>query len=201
MKGAFAAVASAVLLTACAALQAPADIPVTYLLESRVAAVPQRSKQDIVLAVPTPRAHPGFDTAQMAYVRREHEIEYFVKSRWADTPARMMAPLIADAIERSGGARAVAQGPAAAHLRLDIELVRLLQDFTPRPSHVRLTVRAQLLEVESRRIVATQEFDEVENAVTEDAYGGVLAANRALGRLLERLGDFVAEHAVRHTSR
>jgi cholesterol transport system auxiliary component len=106
-----------------------------------------------------------------------------------------MAPLIAEAIEQRGGVRAVAQAPALADLRLDIELVRLLHDFTARPSRVRLTVRAQLVDAASRRIVATREFDEVEEAVTEDAYGGVVAASHALGRLLERLADYVAEHA------
>jgi cholesterol transport system auxiliary component len=89
----------------------------------------------------------------------------------------------------------VVQAPslAAANLRLDIELVRLQQDFRAKPSRVQFTLRAQLIEVDARRVLASAEFDETEAAPSDDAYGGVIAANRALGRLLERLAKFCAE--------
>jgi cholesterol transport system auxiliary component len=41
-------------------------------------------------------------------------------------------------------------------------------------------------------VLASAEFDETEAAPSDDPYGGVLAANRALGRLLERLAAFCA---------
>jgi cholesterol transport system auxiliary component len=37
-----------------------------------------------------------------------------------------------------------------------------------------------------------RELDEVEPAPSDDPYGGVVAANRALGRLLGRLGELCA---------
>ena len=99
------------------------------------------------------------------------------------------------ACSTSGGYRAVVQAPslAAANLRLETELVRLQQDFGARPSRVRLTLRAQLIDTDARRVLASAEFDETEVAPSDDAYGGVIAANRALGRLLERLAKFCAE--------
>ena len=87
----------------------------------------------------------------------------------------------------------LAAGLAAASLRLDTELVRLQQDFGAPPSRVRLTVRAQLLDAEGRRVLAAAEFDETELAPSDDPYGGVLAANRALARLLARLAEFCAQ--------
>jgi cholesterol transport system auxiliary component len=107
----------------------------------------------------------------------------------------MLAPLLVQALEQSGGFRAVVQAPslAAADLRLDSELVRLQQDFGAKPSRVRITVRAQLIDVNTRRVLATAQFDETEAAPSDDPYGGVLAANRALGRVLERLATFCAE--------
>jgi cholesterol transport system auxiliary component len=38
--------------------------------------------------------------------------------------------------------------------------------------------------------VATRQFDITELADTEDAYGGVVAANRAVTRLLDELANF-----------
>jgi cholesterol transport system auxiliary component len=198
MRPAFIPLAAATLLTACAALQPPPEMPSTFVLEARRAATAQRPKRDLVLAVSMPRARPGFDSAQMAYVRRSHELEYFTKNRWADTPPRMLAPLLAEALDQSGGLRAVTLSPgaASADLRLDVEIVRLLQDFSTRPSRVRFTLRAQLVEVGTRRVLATRELDETENAPSDDAYGGVIATNRALERLLEQVLDFCVGQPV-----
>lgn len=192
------AIAAAALLSACTGTPSAPDVVTTYVLDARPAAAPQRMKRDLVIAISAPRARPGFDTAQIAYMRRPHEVEYFAKSRWADTPPGMLAPLVAQALEQAGSFRAVvrASSTAAADVRLDVEVVRLLQDFATRPSAVRLTLHAQLVEVASRRVLATREFDEVENASTDDAYGGVVAANRALERLLGRLADFCAEQSA-----
>ncbi len=192
MRPIFIPLAAAVLLSACAALQPPPEMPSTYVLEARRATTAQRPKRDLVLAVSMPRARPGFDSAQMVYVRRSHELEYFTKNRWADTPPRMLAPLLAEVLDQSGSLRAVTQSPgtASADLRLDVEIVRLLQDFSTQPSRIRFTLRVQLVEVGTKRVLATRELDETENAPSDDAYGGVIAANRALERLLGQILDF-----------
>lgn len=109
----------------------------------------------------------------------------------------MLAPLLVQALEQAGGFRAVVQAPSAvpADLRLDTELVRLQQNFGVQPSRIELALRAQLVDVRSRRVVATAEFEEVEPTTREDAYGGVIAANRALQRLLARVVDFCVEQS------
>lgn len=111
----------------------------------------------------------------------------------------MLAPLLAQALEQSGTLRGVVQAPggAAADLRLDVENVRLVQDFSTRPSRIRFTLRAQLIDIGARRMLATREFDEIESAPSDDPYGGVIAANRALERLLGQLAEFCAEAGER----
>ena len=196
MKRAVAGFAVVALLAACTALQPPpAEQASTYVLEALPAAGAPRPKRDLVLEVPPPRARPGFDTPQMAYTQRANALEYFARHRWVDTPARMLAPLIAQALEQSGGFRAVVQAPslAAANLRLETELVRLQHEFGAKPSRVRLTLRAQLIDVGGRRVLASAELEETEAAPSDDPYGGVIAANRALARLLERLAAFCAQ--------
>lgn len=190
------------LLGGCSSLLPSAPPPDNlYLLEANLLSIPARSapppKHDLVLAVSMPRARAGFDTAQMIWVRQAHGLEVYSRNRWADTPARMLAPLLAQTLERSGAFHAVVQTPSAvsAVLRLDTELIRLQQDFSVRPSRVQFTLGAQLIDIGTRRVIASAEFDETENAATEDAYGGVRAANRALERLLVRLAAFCTEHA------
>src|SRR5512136_1006658 len=92
------------LLAACVAVQPPeADHASTYVLEAKPAAGAPRPKRDLVLEVSVPRARPGFDTPLMAYTQQASALEYFAKNRWADTPARMLAPLLVQALDHSGG--------------------------------------------------------------------------------------------------
>lgn len=145
-----------------------------------------------VLIVTTPSAHGGYDSYRIAYMKQAYGLRYYTRSRWADKPARMLAPLIADAMQASGQYQALYSTPGAlaADYRLDTELIRLHQDFTRQPSVVRITFRAQLIDLQTHRVVATQQFDLYETAATEDAYGGVVAANVAVNRLLDELAQF-----------
>jgi len=184
---------SALLLAACGGLSAPQvasqDV---YILESGPAIQSSQVKHDLVLLVSVPRALAGFDTPRMAYVQKPHELNYFAASRWADTPSRMLGPLIAHALEQTESFRAVLQtsGTLPADLRLDVELVRLQQDFKSRPSRVQLTLRAQLIDVRGKRLLAEHQFDAFEAASSDDAYGGVAAANRLVQRVLGDLSEF-----------
>ena len=144
------------------------------------------------LIVNPPRAAAGFDSQHIVYVREAHKREYFAHSEWIDTPARMLAPLIVVAVENSGTFRAVVLTPSAAtgDLRLDTEIVGLQHEFDARPSRVRFTLRAYVVDNATRRVLAWREFDEAVPAATEDPYGGILAANRAVQAVLGQLADF-----------
>ena len=83
-------------------------------------------------------------------------------------------------------------GAVAGTLRLDTELVRLQQEFETQPNRVRVTLRAQLIDMGGRRVIGTREFEEVEVAAADNAYAGVAALNRALARMLPRLAEFCA---------
>lgn len=184
-------IALAALLAGCSLLPPqPPDQVHRYLLDAKPAAT-YAATSGHALTVDMPISRPGFDTPQMAYQRRPHELEYFATQRWADTPAHMLRPLITAALEPRFAAQRTAE------LRLETELVRLQQDFTSVPSRIRITLHARLVDARSRRVIATRTFDETENSDSEDAYGGVRAANLALARMLDSLGDFCVEQANR----
>lgn len=189
------AVLGALLLAGCLSLPAPQlEQPRLYRLDAQLSVQPPMPQRQLVLAVSQPRAQPGTDTAGMVYVQHAHELEYFVSSRWADTPARMLEPLLLRALAQTGSFRAVVHntGTLAADLRLESEWVRLQQEFDTRPSRMHLTLRVQLVDMRSKQVLATQEIDEVEPADSENAYAGVMAANRALQRVLARVIEFCA---------
>ncbi len=133
----------------------------------------------------------------MIYVREAHKLEYFAHSEWVDPPARMLAPLIVAAIEKRGAFRAVVLTPstAAGDLRLNTEFIRLQHDFQTRPSHVRFTLHAYLVEEGSRRVIEQCKFDAVVPATGENPYGGIIAANQAVQTVLYNLAAFCSEIA------
>lgn len=200
--------ASALLLTlvaGCGAFSTKATpLPSFYSLDSARVEVrtATHAPAPLPVAAPTlivnpPHAASGFDSQRIIYVREAHKLEYFARNEWIDTPARMLAPLIVDAVEKSGTFRAVVTTPSAAtgDLRLDTEVMRLQQDFASQPSQVRFTLRAYIVDNTTRRVLARREFDESIAAASEDAHGGVVAANRAVQAVLEQLANFCGEAA------
>ena len=160
-------------------------------------AVPRAAVTAPTLIVSPPHAAAGFDSRRIMYVRHADQLEYFAHNECVDTPARMLAPLIVAAVERSGAFRAVVQtpSPAAGEMRLDTEILRLQHEFLSAPSRVRFTLRASLVESVTRRVIASHEFEAAVPAASDDPYGGVVAANRAVQTVLENLAIFCAEAA------
>jgi cholesterol transport system auxiliary component len=169
-----------------------------YVLDAQPTVQASNIKRNLVLAISLPQARSGFDTPQMIYTQQPHELNFFVTSRWVDTPVRMLEPLLVQSLEQTGSYRAVLQahGPILADVRLETELVRLRHDFASKPSRVQLTLRAQLIDVRSQRVLAVKLFDVSENAASDNAYGGVIAANRAVQRMLDQLAEFCVSESV-----
>ena len=153
---------------------------------------PSPTHSALTLVISPPRAAAGFDSSRIIYMRDAHKVEYFAHSEWVDPPARMLGPLMASALEKTGAFRAVVvtAGSASGDLRLDTEIIRLQQDFSTRPSRVNFVLRAYLVDDKSRQVVAWREFDRSLLAASDDAPGGVAAANRVVQMVLDELSVF-----------
>ncbi|MDF0665456.1 MAG: ABC-type transport auxiliary lipoprotein family protein [Nitrospira sp.] len=154
-----------------------------------------------VLLVSPPQAEPGFETQRMVYVKRPYELEYYAVNQWADTPARMFAPLMVQALNQQNDVwRAVIPLPSSirGEYRLDTHGFLLQQEFLQHPSRVRVMVRTQLIDLQGSTILSTRTFEVVENATSENPYGGVQAANRAIAGLLDQIGSWLRQ-CVQHS--
>lgn len=187
----------ALVLSGCSSL-GPAESEHAYLLEARFDRLPQLNIIPLTLIVSQPRATPGYDTDRMIYARQPYLLENYAKNHWAESPARMLSPTLMNVLEARTGFKAVAttSGATKGDLRLDTEIIMLRQDFTSLPSKLHMVLRIQLVEVESNRILATQTFDGLEPAPTDDPRGGVIAANRLLSKLLEQIAVFAETQGV-----
>lgn len=165
--------------------------PSLFALEATFDAVPAHGTPPLTILVAAPVARPGYDSARMVYVTRAYELRFFARHEWVGPPAQMLALLLAEALERGGRFRTV-QSPSdvAPEFRLETEILALQQEFTLQPSQVRFALRAQMVDVAEHRVVGSEDFEAVEPAPSDDPYGGVVAANRAVARVLEDLAKW-----------
>jgi cholesterol transport system auxiliary component len=195
-------------LTACALLAGcgsllpkPVEPPTTHALQrlplqDRTATKPLPALPSApTLLVSTPQGAPGYDSAQMAYVpqtQQAHQLSYFARNEWIDTPARMLAPLIVATLQNDATFFAVLQAPstAAADLQLDTAVLRLQQNFNTRPSTVTFILRASLTQNKTRRVLAWREFEHTLPAQADTPQAGVAAANLAVQAVLLDLAAF-----------
>lgn len=148
-----------------------------------------------VLLVSPPQAEPGYETQRMVYLKRPYELEYYGVNQWADSPIRMLTPLLVQVLNQSGVWSGVIPLPSTIRgdYRLDSYGFVLQQEFLQQPSRVRVMLRAQLVDLKESTILSTRTFEVVENATSENPYGGVQAANRAVAGLLDQIGSWLQQ--------
>lgn len=191
-------------MASCTALLSKQPLQTTYYSLERAQSKPQTetslSKNIILptLIISLPKATAGFDTQRIMYTRAPHQLEYFARNEWIDTPAQMLKPLMISAIEKTGVFNAVLakQSVVASELRLESEVIKLVQDFSTKPSHVQFTLRATMIDSVTNKVIALREFDERVDAKSDNPIGGVLAANVAVNLALSKLSVFSSQTAI-----
>jgi cholesterol transport system auxiliary component len=155
-----------------------------------------------VLVVSLPQEQGGTNTSGIAYLLRPHEIRYYAYNQWAESPARLLMPLMVQAMEKTNCWGTVTHAAAAVRddFRLDSEILQWQQEFFSSPSQVRLSLRAQLVESQKREVIAARRFEIIEEAPSGDAYGAVIASNRAVNRLLGEIAEWIKANAPRQSS-
>lgn len=164
-----------------------------FLLDIPIPIMQPANLNGKTLYISTPKAVAGFDTANQLYIRNKNVLEYYSKSQWVDTPAQMLLPFLVLYMEASGQFKTILSAitvPIITDLRLDIEIIRLYQDFLTEPSQLVLILRVQLLDMEQREVIATHLF-EYKKEAGFDVRGAVVATNEAVIEFLNELTVFI----------
>ena len=131
----------------------------------------------------------------MLYFTQDYSIASFVKNRWAAPPSDMLLPLIVRSLQNTGYFRAVITppSPVKALARLDVRLIKLVQNFTKKPSVIEMTLNVSLIDNRSMTIMNSQRFSIEIPASADNPYGGVIAANEATRILLQNLSSWTVK--------
>lgn len=183
---------SILLISGCSGLSTQNTIK-HYVLHVDTQTLPissKKSQSKKVLQVAIPKAAAGFDSPALLYLKQDYELNEYSKSRWIDTPARMLLPLLVQSLEHSQQFAAVLSASNAqlgGELRLETEIIRLQQDFRHTPTQVELVARVHLLDMVKHEILLAKTLSIKKTAPTADAQGGVMATNMAVQALLTQL--------------
>lgn len=174
------------LISACTLLPEPKNQPVGYYrLELPEAALPKVNGRGRVVELAAVHVFPAYDSARIAYRKEGEVLGYHARYRWVDTPARQLAPLLADALGASGCCAAVVL-PGSGVLpdeRLEIDLMRFEIDYRSTPARFRLVARLRDVEVAQQRMRASRRVVIEEPLARVGPEAGVAAANRCIARL------------------
>ncbi|WP_428821362.1 ABC-type transport auxiliary lipoprotein family protein [Microbulbifer sp. MCCC 1A16149] len=187
--------ASALLISGCTLFSpVESDIRVA-VIDKLPREVPLRQSHPVTLLILPPGINPVYDTIRMAYRTEPHQVGYYRHHQWGATPAQMLLPLLARTLENTNYFEAVATPPyfGPHNFALHTEIVEFAQDYTSTPAEFHLSLRVQLIEGASNRIIASRSISLREPILQESPDVGVVAANDAAANALRQIALFALE--------
>jgi cholesterol transport system auxiliary component len=178
------------LLSSCSLLSPLKADYTTYVFNTLPCKV-KYSPANITLFVATVSADPLYETDDIAYSSHPLQVEYFAKNKWADTPARMLRPLIINTLQGTRHFRVITTSQNTQYdYILSAKIEELQQVFTAHSSYVVFRLHVEIINPKTGRIVRAREFISSKITCQCTPYSGVVAANRAITQVLAELANF-----------
>lgn len=157
----------------------------------------RRAKTHSTLALAMPTASPGFETANMLYVMTPFQLQSFTRNRWVAPPAEMLVPIMLQVLRATDYYEAIVPPTllVSSNYRLNLQIVKLQQEFLLPDSKLRLEIEALLLDDHSHRVISSKQFTTLVDVNGTTPYAGVLATNRAVADLTKRIASWCISHS------
>ncbi len=153
-----------------------------------------------IILVNQPAAAPGYATSHMMYEKTPSQLNVFADHRWIAPPADLLLALITDQLRACHYFHAVVTAPfsGTVNYQLNTKLLMLKQEFLHAHSEVRLSLEATLIDATTGNVIASRVFETVVPVAENNPYSGVLATNKAVTIVLNRIVRFVVANMSHH---
>ena len=181
---------TAVLLSACSLPDLGSGPPPDlYILSPKSTFPEDLPSVDWQLVVEEPSTAKGIDTDRIAIAPTSLEVKYLAGARWADRAPRMVQQLLIQSFENTK--KIVSVGRQSIGLRSDFVLKVELREFQAEKTAedgtvVRVRVNLKLVRIAMGQIVASQSFEAVKPANSENVADIVQAFDDGVGAVLKR---------------
>jgi cholesterol transport system auxiliary component len=149
--------------------------------------------QKPVLQVPDTAVSGFYDTDQLVFSRSADTRGQYQYARWTARPGKRFTELLRTRLERTGGWQISSAGAYVRGDRLlDTRLIELYHDARSAPGELRLTLRAELVDLNRRSVLGQRVFEQRVPLERYDAAGAAQASGVAVGRVLDELAAWLA---------
>jgi len=170
----------------------------TYTLNPAPAAVGQSEGSErnaaSTLMLGQIRSSRAFSCEDIIYTDPQYGQNSYTYSCWSDSPTRMLLLILQEALEKSGQFKAVV--PYSSLSQADLLLESTLFDLSHRinedgTSDGIIKVHFNLVNIKTRKVIASQEIASSVQVATKNAEGAVAALNKAASLVTQDLIDWL----------
>lgn len=181
-------------LGGCFSLGTNKNVPiVTYQLRDSVSVTPSAQPNPRTLLILPTSSNPFYDTESMAFSRAPDTRGLYQFARWTERPARRLSSLLLTRLDAQHAFASVAQAGSGVKgdWLLDTELLAFYHDAVTEPGSAHVALRADVVDVRSRSLIARKRFEVSVPAASYDAAGAAQAFNLATGTLLDQVSSWL----------
>ena len=164
-----------------------------YVMEDAGRSIPDSAPASLTLLMADTEAGAFYDTDDVAFSDKSGTRGYYLFARWTERPGKRFADLLLGRLERDKVFAAVAQSGSNTRgdWLLTTEILELYHDAVKQPGMVRMELRAEVVDLESRSLLARKTFIQSAPASSYDAAGAHKAFNEAVTRTLDEMSDWL----------
>lgn len=181
----------ALLLSGCLNLTGKdSPVVVNYVLEDKTAATQTAAPADPrTLLVLDTIATGYYDNQSLVYSDTPGTRAQYQYARWTERPGKRFSDLLRARLDAQSGFAhiAVAGGQVRGDLLLDTQLTEFYHEAQTSPGGVRVALRADLIDLKTRRLLSRKTFERRVPIVRYDAAAAAEGFNRASSGILDDL--------------
>lgn len=183
------------LLSGCLGLGKETPGVVNYVLEDLAAPAQKTAPADPrSLLVLDTTASGFYDNEYLVYSRAQGTRGQYQYARWTERPGKRFSDLLQKRLAAQSGfaSVAVAGGQVRGDLVLDTELSEFYHEADTSPGSVRVQLRAELIDLKTRKLIGRQWFERRVPIASYDAAGAVKGFNQATTGVLDDVVAWLA---------
>lgn len=164
-----------------------------YVMEDAGRSIPDLAPASLTLLMADTEAGAFYDTDEMAFSNQSGTRGYYVFARWTERPGKRFTDLMLGRLEREKVFAAVAQSGSNTRgdWLLTTDILELYHDAAKQPGLVRFELRAEVVDLNSRSLLARKTFVQSVPASSYDASGAHKAFNEAVTRTLNEMSEWL----------
>jgi cholesterol transport system auxiliary component len=166
-----------------------------YVMEDGGRSVPVAATSPRILLLADTAAGAFYDTDGMAFSSQPGTRGYYQFARWSERSGKRFSDLLLARLEQEKIFAAVAQ--AGSNVRgdwlLTTEILDFHHDAAQQPGFVKVELRAEVVDLNTRTLLARKTFTQSVAVSSYDAAGAYKAFNTAVTRTLNEMADWLRD--------